>query len=544
MLQLLIPLLIAPADGEHLQFTEKGSESQTLNFDVLLETFLAKQEIGQSVSRPVLPKKEQLHKAKIPLPAQLKRTTDQDQKPEKGKPKLVLETEQKILGKQCSSLAVFAGFGPVNPEEVPPDGEERAPALASTAGKKELKSIFPPAVPPQKEGDERPQTNSLPSKEDFKPETVEWGQGHTAEIPLDGLEETEPADFPQREEAVLAFRNQGRDDFHPDVSVEKEPLTQLQADNFRFLSKSSEAKGEQKASLGAGPAAQKEQLGEIAEEASMLSDSVKPRQAENSGVGPEKIILKKKDPDTRQAPGKLERTAPEKSQSLPEVQNAVDKPGAERETGENLSVRPKQPQLGEMKESIPKKSFGEETEVGKGKEKLEGTAPSQDFQQAGLIENSERPGDNPAPGRVPELGDLKELFHKLTQQIQSLVEEKRSEVRLQLKPDYLGELKIKISIERGLMAAEFTVENDTVRQIIAINLPHLRTALEEQGADISQMTVNVDVKQDGFQEQPGRSSQSSNRRKSTISGIRNDERAPIELKKNVNNPWNQVDLRA
>lgn len=93
--------------------------------------------------------------------------------------------------------------------------------------------------------------------------------------------------------------------------------------------------------------------------------------------------------------------------------------------------------------------------------------------------------------KVLDLQEQETLVPKLVQNIQSLVQADRSEVRIDLKPDHLGELKIKLSLERGIMVAEFTVESEAVQAVLASELPQLQTALQDQGANVAEMMVNI-----------------------------------------------------
>lgn len=106
--------------------------------------------------------------------------------------------------------------------------------------------------------------------------------------------------------------------------------------------------------------------------------------------------------------------------------------------------------------------------------------------------------------KVLNLADGENLVPKLVQSMESLVTEERSEVRIQLKPDHLGELNIKLSLERGIMVAEFTVQHESVREIIASQLPQLQTALQQQGTQVNDVQINVGLgnKQQGQQERP------------------------------------------
>ncbi|NLY42461.1 MAG: flagellar hook-length control protein FliK [Clostridiaceae bacterium] len=73
----------------------------------------------------------------------------------------------------------------------------------------------------------------------------------------------------------------------------------------------------------------------------------------------------------------------------------------------------------------------------------------------------------------------------------TLVTEEKSEMLLQLKPDYLGKLSLKIVTERGILIAKFTAESQQVKEIIEANLDQLKDALEAQGLNVKGFSVSV-----------------------------------------------------
>lgn len=139
--------------------------------------------------------------------------------------------------------------------------------------------------------------------------------------------------------------------------------------------------------------------------------------------------------------------------------------------------------------------------------------------------------------------DLQEenALPKIAESIQTLIQEDRSEVRIELKPDHLGDMKIKLSLERGIMVAEFIVENEAVKEIIASQLPQLHTALQEQGAQVGEMMVNIGFENKGQDEQPfSRPRQFHQRTTMRASGTITNEGKSTYLSRT---PWNQVDLK-
>jgi hypothetical protein len=152
----------------------------------------------------------------------------------------------------------------------------------------------------------------------------------------------------------------------------------------------------------------------------------------------------------------------------------------------------------------------------------------------------ETPEADPQVRAVLDFQDRENLFPKLVQTMETLVLEERSEVRIQLKPDHLGEMKIKLSMERGIVMAEFFVQDHTVREVIASQLPQLQTALQEQGTVMGNVSVSVGLGNKGTEEegQPkprhaGKQSPGSFQKATSIG-----EKA--YLGRNI---WNQVDLR-
>ncbi len=150
---------------------------------------------------------------------------------------------------------------------------------------------------------------------------------------------------------------------------------------------------------------------------------------------------------------------------------------------------------------------------------------------------------------VLNLQEEQNLLPKLTHHIRSLVDGERSEVRIQLRPDHLGEMRIKLSLERGVMVAEFAVQNEVVREIINSSLPQLHTALQDQGANVAEMTVNIGFGQDSefhdFSRQANQFASNRSFRRSTTGGTVVGRGAEGEIIANTGrHTWYQVDLKA
>jgi len=72
-----------------------------------------------------------------------------------------------------------------------------------------------------------------------------------------------------------------------------------------------------------------------------------------------------------------------------------------------------------------------------------------------------------------------------------VVKENISQIKITLKPDYLGDVSLKIVSENGIVSAQFTAENQRVKEIIESNFNNLKNMLDEQGVQVSALSVSV-----------------------------------------------------
>ncbi|SFL72162.1 flagellar hook-length control protein FliK [Pelosinus propionicus] len=87
---------------------------------------------------------------------------------------------------------------------------------------------------------------------------------------------------------------------------------------------------------------------------------------------------------------------------------------------------------------------------------------------------------------------VKDSYHVASQivdQARLISGQKNTEMIIQLKPEHLGELTLKVTVESGVVSASFHSNNNEVRNIIEASLPQLKQELSNQGLKID----NVDV---------------------------------------------------
>lgn len=78
--------------------------------------------------------------------------------------------------------------------------------------------------------------------------------------------------------------------------------------------------------------------------------------------------------------------------------------------------------------------------------------------------------------------------------------ENGQQVILRLRPEELGNVDLKLSVEKGILMAEFNVESQVVKEALESNMSDLKQALSEKGYSVEGMQVSVGQDQKGQQE--------------------------------------------
>ena len=106
----------------------------------------------------------------------------------------------------------------------------------------------------------------------------------------------------------------------------------------------------------------------------------------------------------------------------------------------------------------------------------------QPVQGAGLKPQHPAPGTPVNPRRVVE---------QIVRGVELNVKGENGEIRLQLKPDSLGEVEVRIATNNGIVSAEFIAESQRVKSLIEAGLPQLKQQLMDQGLNIQGLSVQV-----------------------------------------------------
>lgn len=88
-----------------------------------------------------------------------------------------------------------------------------------------------------------------------------------------------------------------------------------------------------------------------------------------------------------------------------------------------------------------------------------------------------------------------ELFSQIVEQAQVVINNGGSEMEVNLKPEHLGRLQLKVTIENEVVTAKFVAESQQVKEIIESNLGQLKRSLLENGMQVDTIMVSVGYQQ-------------------------------------------------
>ncbi len=127
-------------------------------------------------------------------------------------------------------------------------------------------------------------------------------------------------------------------------------------------------------------------------------------------------------------------------------------------------------------------------------------SPAKSWNDPAVQLNSVAPaftGDQPLPAQISQVNadtnpiNREHVFTQIVEHAKLNLSNGQSQMELQLKPDNLGKIQLKISMENQLVTARFVAESDQVKQIIETNLNVLKRSLYESGIQVDSMMVAV-----------------------------------------------------
>lgn len=129
----------------------------------------------------------------------------------------------------------------------------------------------------------------------------------------------------------------------------------------------------------------------------------------------------------------------------------------------------------------------------------------------GMVQNlAGRSGEPEAAAKVhKEVPVLKnELFNQIIDKAKVITNGDKSEMVMDLKPESLGKLSLKVVTENGIVTAKFVAENQQVKEVIESNMQLLKDSLEKQGLSVQGFSVSVGQQSSGGFKDQGQSDNS------------------------------------
>lgn len=96
-----------------------------------------------------------------------------------------------------------------------------------------------------------------------------------------------------------------------------------------------------------------------------------------------------------------------------------------------------------------------------------------------------------------------EVVEQVVKKAELLVKMNSSEMKIDLQPDFLGKMTIKIILEQGAVTAKFITESLQVKHLLEGNLGTLQQALENQGIKVEKTEVDVQLDNNMFNSSGG-----------------------------------------
>lgn len=117
--------------------------------------------------------------------------------------------------------------------------------------------------------------------------------------------------------------------------------------------------------------------------------------------------------------------------------------------------------------------------------------PVADIGKAGVVQNMPMFEAKTITGQTKSFEESESVMNQITQKLNTAVRSGINEVKIQLRPESLGEVNLKIRIEGDVVMARIQVESQQVKQIVESNMQHLKDALAQQNLQAGSLEVNV-----------------------------------------------------
>lgn len=130
-------------------------------------------------------------------------------------------------------------------------------------------------------------------------------------------------------------------------------------------------------------------------------------------------------------------------------------------------------------------------EAGGGEEKpLAGETPQNPFMQNVQVHTAQEAVQT-TEGTAVFRPDTELIMNQITDYMKAQVSEGMSELEMQLHPESLGNLHVRLIAKEGMVTAQFTAQNDAVKAALESQMIQLQETFEEQGVKVEAIEVMV-----------------------------------------------------
>lgn len=225
-----------------------------------------------------------------------------------------------------------------------------------------------------------------------------------------------------------------------------------------------------------------EDLKALLEKAAIAENAAAAENAAGAAEMPEELSAGAEEPETAALEGMKDYAVTvHRDGEEVKVQVRVD------DTGEGRSVQEEVTQTSEVQERHGAKSdnrgfFGQNGSEGSAQEPFMMQTPVEQPNLSEVTANQQA---------MERFTSTEEIMNQITEYIKINLKSDVQEMELQLHPASLGSVNVQLAAKDGVITAQFTAQNETVKAVIESQLVQLKTQFEEQGIKVDAVEVTV-----------------------------------------------------
>ena len=136
-----------------------------------------------------------------------------------------------------------------------------------------------------------------------------------------------------------------------------------------------------------------------------------------------------------------------------------------------------------------------------------------------------------------EIIEPKQFISEIAQKAGAFLSKDKTEMNIQLTPEHLGKISIKIGLNEGTLTGKIYAENFSVKEIIEANLNQLRQSLEEKGLNIAGLEVHIGDESKNFERNLYQSKSGNTQKSKKINNISSNAFVALEQNADDINPY-------